>query len=205
MSQYKLTYFNVMGLGEPIRFLLSYGGDEFEDIRVMDRENEWPRIKPTTPFGQLPVLEIDGKPFSQTLPICRYLAKRLNLIGKTDLDSLEIDAVAAALHDLRKQVAMFYREEDPVLREKKREQTVKNVVPFYLDKLEERAKSNGGYFRGGELSYADIFFTAIHDSLANACSIDITEGRPHLRAIRDKVLNIPSIKKWVDKRPKLEF
>lgn len=55
-----------------------------------------------TPFGQLPILEIDGKTYSQTLPICRYLAKQQNLSGKTDLDSLEIDAVAAALHDLRK-------------------------------------------------------------------------------------------------------
>lgn len=43
--QYKLTYFNVMGLGEPIRFLLSYGGNKFEDIRV-DRQNEWPKMKP---------------------------------------------------------------------------------------------------------------------------------------------------------------
>lgn len=55
-----------------------------------------------SPFGQMPILEIDGKPYAQTLPICRYLAKQLNLLGKTDLDALQIDAIAAALHDLRK-------------------------------------------------------------------------------------------------------
>ncbi|XP_011303377.1 glutathione S-transferase [Fopius arisanus] len=205
MPQYRLTYFNVMGLGEPIRFLLSYGGHDFEDIRVDDRVNVWPKMKPSTPFGQLPVLEIDGKMFAQALPICRYLAKPLDLIGKTDLDALQIDAVAAGLHDLRKQVALFYREEDPVLRAKKKEETLKSVVPFYLNKLEELAKNNGGYFHGGQLSYADIFFTAIHDSLANACGIDITEGRPNLKSIIKKVLDIPNIKKWVENRPKLEF
>jgi hypothetical protein len=41
---YKLTYFNVKATGEPIRFLLSYGGIEFEDYRI-ERE-QWPQIKP---------------------------------------------------------------------------------------------------------------------------------------------------------------
>jgi len=41
---YKLTYFNVAALGEPIRFLLSYGGVEFEDHRI-DSE-EWAQLKP---------------------------------------------------------------------------------------------------------------------------------------------------------------
>lgn len=55
-----------------------------------------------TPFGQMPILEFDGKVYSQTLPICRYLARKYNLNGKTDLDDLQIDAIANALHDLRK-------------------------------------------------------------------------------------------------------
>jgi hypothetical protein len=41
---YKLTYFNVKALGEPIRFLLSYGGIEFEDHRI--EKEEWPQLKP---------------------------------------------------------------------------------------------------------------------------------------------------------------
>lgn len=43
--QYKLTYFPVKALGEPIRMLLSYGGIEFEDVRF-ERDN-WPNIKPS--------------------------------------------------------------------------------------------------------------------------------------------------------------
>jgi hypothetical protein len=40
---YKLIYFNSKALGEPIRFLLSYGGIEFEDYRF--QSEEWPQIK----------------------------------------------------------------------------------------------------------------------------------------------------------------
>lgn len=44
---YKLSYFNVMGLGEPIRLLLTYGGIKFVDHRVMDRDAEWKQLKPS--------------------------------------------------------------------------------------------------------------------------------------------------------------
>lgn len=40
---FKLTYFNIRGLAEPIRFLLAYGGIEYEDNRI-ERE-EWPALK----------------------------------------------------------------------------------------------------------------------------------------------------------------
>ena len=40
MTNYKLYYFNVTGLGEPIRYLLHYCGIKFEDIRFKDLD-EW--------------------------------------------------------------------------------------------------------------------------------------------------------------------
>jgi hypothetical protein len=42
--KYKLSYFGVKALGEPIRLLLSYGGIEFEDYRF-ERE-QWLQLKP---------------------------------------------------------------------------------------------------------------------------------------------------------------
>jgi glutathione S-transferase len=34
MPEYKVFYFNVKALGEPLRFLLSYGNLPFEDVRI---------------------------------------------------------------------------------------------------------------------------------------------------------------------------
>lgn len=40
---YKLYYFNVKALAEPIRFLLAYGGLKYEDVRFA--EENWPELK----------------------------------------------------------------------------------------------------------------------------------------------------------------
>lgn len=53
------------------------------------------------PFGQVPVLEVDGKKINQSVAICRYLAKQHNLVGKNDWEALEIDSTVDTINDLR--------------------------------------------------------------------------------------------------------
>lgn len=53
------------------------------------------------PFGQVPVLEVDGKKIAQSVAISRYLAKQYGLAGKDDWESLEIDSTVDTIHDLR--------------------------------------------------------------------------------------------------------
>lgn len=54
-----------------------------------------------TPFGQVPVLEVDGKKVCQSTSISRYLAKKYGLAGKDDWEALEIDVAVDTIHDLR--------------------------------------------------------------------------------------------------------
>lgn len=53
------------------------------------------------PFGQVPVLEVDGKKINQSTAICRWLAKQHGLAGKNDWEALEIDAAVDTIHDIR--------------------------------------------------------------------------------------------------------
>lgn len=43
MPAYKIIYFNVKALAEPMRFLLAYGNIDFEDVRI--EKEDWPAIK----------------------------------------------------------------------------------------------------------------------------------------------------------------
>lgn len=51
---YKLTYFGIKGRAEFIRFIFAQAGQAYIDNRV--ESSDWPAIKSTFPFAQLPVL-----------------------------------------------------------------------------------------------------------------------------------------------------
>ena len=59
------------------------------------------------PFGQMPVLEANGKKYHQSLAITRFLAKKAKLTGQNEWEDLEIDSVVDTVNDLR-QSKLFY-------------------------------------------------------------------------------------------------
>jgi len=199
MSSYKLTYFNVTALAEPIRFLLSYLNIDFEDYRF--ERDQWPAIKPTMPFGKVPVLEIDGKVLNQSTAICRYLAKKAGLAGNDDWESLLIDIAIDNIHDLRQAIASYAYETNEESKAAKYGPLINETIPFYMDKFESIVDKNNGYFVNGKLSWADLFFVAILDYVNYMAKIDLLEGHPKLQALKEQVLAIPQIKTWVEKRP----
>ncbi|KAK6633936.1 hypothetical protein RUM44_004543 [Polyplax serrata] len=197
--KYKLIYFPLTALGEPIRFLLSYGNLDFEDFRF--KREEWPQLKPSMPFGKTPVLEIDGKQTHQSAAICRYLAKQLNLVGKNDWESFCVDMIVDTIGDLRSQMANYYYDQNPETKASKLGPLQKETVPYYLKKLDKTVEENGGYFVGGQLTWADLYFVAISDYMQRMAEIDMFADYPNLQSLKNKVVNIPQIKKWIEKRP----
>ena len=93
MSQptYKLSYFDAKALAETTRFIFAYKNVAYEDNRVP--RDQWPTIKASTPFRQLPTLEIDGKVYAQSGAINRLLAKKYQLAGTTDEEQALVDAI----------------------------------------------------------------------------------------------------------------
>lgn len=117
--KFKLSYFNVKALAEPIRLLFAYGGVDYEDIRVS--QEEWAELKPSKlnllftfflftknvfflkamPMGQMPVLEVDGQRVHQSVSMARYVAKRVGLSGDNDWENLLIDTAVDTVNDFR--------------------------------------------------------------------------------------------------------
>uniref|UniRef100_A0A0M3HPS6 GST C-terminal domain-containing protein n=1 Tax=Ascaris lumbricoides TaxID=6252 RepID=A0A0M3HPS6_ASCLU len=95
IPQYKLIYFNGRGRAETIRLLFAQAQVKYEDVRI--EKDQWPTLKESKlkfyqslsivifcsmfscllcmPFGQLPVLEMDGKRLAQSHAIEKFLAR----------------------------------------------------------------------------------------------------------------------------------
>uniref|UniRef100_A0A1B6KRC4 glutathione transferase n=1 Tax=Graphocephala atropunctata TaxID=36148 RepID=A0A1B6KRC4_9HEMI len=202
-SKIKLTYFPIIGLAEPIRFMLAYLGKDFEDYRVGG--NEWLSMKSSTPWGKVPVLEINGKTVTQNVAICRYLAQEAGLRGKDTWEDLRIDEIVDILGDFRTELAKYHYEQDPEKKESIKGPLFKETVPFYLKKLEALIKENNGYLANGKLSWADLYFGSVSDYLNYMFGSEITDGYPSFKALKEKVYALPQIKAWLDKRPAEDY
>ena len=203
--KYKLIYFNITGIGECIRFLLSYGGLQFEEERIELDIDKFRANKDKYMFGLLPILEVDGKSINQSIAISRYLAKKVGLVGKDDWEDLEIDAIVDTQNDFRLKYTQYFLEKDESLKAKYKDALETEVVPFYVGKFEKIVGENGGYFVGGKLTWADFHFVGILDTWKFGLGKDIIEGHPNLVKLREKVLNLPAIKEWIKTRPKTTF
>ncbi len=52
------------------------------------------------PWGQIPILEFEGKVIAQSITICRYLARKYNFAGSNHWESALCDEYVDALNDL---------------------------------------------------------------------------------------------------------
>jgi len=155
MPKLKLTYFDFHGgRGEPARLALAMGGIPFEDDRVTFAD--WPRRKPETPFGALPLLEVDGKILAQSNAINRYVGKLANLYPTDPWQAALCDETMEAVEDIINKIAatMFLPDEQ---KKSERKVLADGPIPFYLTALERRLEQHGGrYFAGDRLSVADL-------------------------------------------------
>lgn len=155
MPNYKLSYFDFHGgRGEPVRIAFSIGGIPFEDDRVPFAE--WRARKPGTPFGSLPVLEIDGKTLAQSNAISRYAGKLAGLYPSDPWEAALCDEAMDAVEDVITEIAatMVLPEEEKKAR---RQALAAGPIPFYLARLQQKLEANGGkYFAGDSLTVADL-------------------------------------------------
>ena len=166
-TEYKLIYFNARGKAEGIRFILAAGDQKYEDFRF-ERE-QWPNLKPSMPFGQAPVLELkDGDEtthIAQSSAIARYLANKLGLAGKSELEKARADMVVDQLNDLFTQYsqAMYY-ETDEVRKKEKIEKLYAETFPSNFEMLERLIKKQSTeFFASNEITWADLIFAAALD------------------------------------------
>ncbi|MEJ2417378.1 MAG: glutathione S-transferase family protein [Exilibacterium sp.] len=199
MAALKLIYFDIPGgRAEPARLAFKLGSIEFEDFRFPF--SDFPEIRKKTPLNQVPVLEVDGKAVTQSNGICRYAARLANLYPEDVYTALLCDEIMEATEDVtHKLVATFGLEGDALLTA--RNELVTGPIIRLLRWAESKLSDGGGeFFIENRLTIADLKIVVWVNSLCQG-NLDhiptslVQDTAPKLMEHRERILNIPEIKK----------
>ncbi len=157
----KLVYFDFdFWRVDILRLCLAYSNIPYIYERI-PRE-EWANKKKDFPFGQLPVMILNGKKFAHTHSIAKFCAIKANLYGKNEIESLVIDQVIDWANEITIKIApsirAAMRENNPEKSKKLRKLFIKNdllVWYSYLEELFNNFSSKKKFFTD-RLTIADI-------------------------------------------------
>lgn len=155
MTHYRLSYFDIDGgRAEPIRIALHAAGVTFEDHRLSFQE--FGETRKGLRFTCVPVLEIDGKPVTQSNALTRYAGKLAGLYPDDPIQALYCDEAMGAVEDVTFHVGSTMRLQGEELLAA-RTKLVEGWLPIYLRGLGDLLERGGGeYFADGRLTVADI-------------------------------------------------
>jgi glutathione S-transferase len=202
MPHYKLTYFNTMGRAEAIRLLFAQAEIPYDDVRI--EKEQWPDLKPKTPFGQLPILEEDGKILSQSQAIATYLAKKFGLNGADDWEAAKIQELYGLFNDFEIHLNPWFAETDTDKKKAILDKLVTEKIPPLLDLYQKFLEQNGGeFYVGKKLTQIDIFNMCVFGFIKHVLTPPETFSKyPQLDQFYERIANLPNIKKWIETRPK---
>mmetsp|Transcript_34286 Transcript_34286/g.98653 ORF Transcript_34286/g.98653 Transcript_34286/m.98653 type:complete len:236 (+) Transcript_34286:42-749(+) len=213
----KLTYFNVKGRAELTRLVFAAGDVDYEDERVSRDEMKRRKEAGELPFGQFPVLSVDGQLFAQSYSIAKYAAKLAGLMPADPLAALAVESIVDSTDDVRsKFVPIRYMPISAEERLGKYADFFGSTLPPWLERFEKLldASGQGGFFVGGALTLADIAVFNMCDYLTHpSCEVQAASSThaelgatclspyPRLTSHMATVAAVPRIAAWLAKRP----
>uniref|UniRef100_A0A914DX73 glutathione transferase n=1 Tax=Acrobeloides nanus TaxID=290746 RepID=A0A914DX73_9BILA len=186
--------------------ILHYAKQEFEDHRVS--HEEWPTFKTKTPFGQMPVLEVDGKQLAQSFAVFRYLGRKFHLAGKDDWESAQLDSIADFQKDFNSATGQFFSVNAgfaPGDKDKVYKEVYLPAAEKHFPVLEKLLKESGsGFFGKSGPSWVD-FFIAERVTTEKGFAPEFFKKHPEILAHADRVHNLPQLKDYIKTRKQSPF
>jgi glutathione S-transferase len=201
MSKAKLTYFDApVSRGEECRLALHVAGIDFDDVRL-DRA-AWEALKPQTPYGGLPVLELPGHPpLAHSNAILVLIGRRHGLHPADDFEAARHEGMMQHVEDLRAVVGPTIRMGDA---EKKaaREAIVAGFLPAWAKAAEKNIQSEP-FFGGAKLHVVDLkLHMAVRWFIGGKVDhipATIFSACPKLLRVHDAVRDHSGVKSWYAK------
>jgi glutathione S-transferase len=191
-----------MGRGEAIRLAFYLAGLPLKEIRVPFEQ--WEVYKGKTPFGRIPVLNVDDSlVYTQSNSILRYAGKLTGLYPTNDLEALRVDQIMDSVEDAQITLMKFRKEQDP---EKKKQLGLKQAAPdsslsLWFKATEKILEDTGcNPYVTGTLTIADLKLATFIHRLKNLPPLPITiaDSYKHCMAIYTAIMSHPKIKEWYD-------
>ncbi len=205
MPAYKVFYYNAKGRAEPIRFIFAQARVAYEDKRLKWHGKDWAELKPTTQYGTLPLLEVDGKQLAGSGPIARFLAERFGLAGSNDFENADIAGIDDVIYDLAQLVINVYFEKAETRKADLKKALLETHLPRYLGVLEKRASASPeGWLWGTKLTWPDFHFYVVLAGLPGYLEQqvpDVLKSYPALTKLMTSVETLPNIAMWIKERP----
>ena len=180
-----LTYFDFpFWRAEVSRIALHIGGIAFDDRRPTREAFRAMKVSGELPYGQLPVLEVDGVTIAQTGAIARFCGKLSGLYPTSDhVAAARIDELVEAANEVTLAVSPTMRERDPERRASMRAALATEVFPQWLERVSRRV-DEGPFLVGDALSIADLAIWRLLDWLTcgmlDGIPRDLLEPYPRL-------------------------
>ena len=194
---------------EMSRMALFIGGIEFEDLRPSREEIATMRNKGIFPFGQFPVLQVDGKTIAQTGAIARYCGKLSGLYPtNNDFYAAKVDEVIDLSTDITAKIRPALIEKDTEKKSEMRRELTENVLPQWLGFMETLLEKNGktGYFVNDSLTVADLAAWRlcgwISGGVIDGIPETILDGFPLLNSHQNHISKLPKVAEWLGEKHK---
>ncbi|XP_067933705.1 glutathione S-transferase 1-like isoform X2 [Watersipora subatra] len=196
VGQMKLTYFDIKGRAEVVRLLFKLAGRDFIDCRLT--MEEWAAFKPSTPKGQLPVLEVDGKMICESNTITRYVARELNLYGSSNWEAAVVDMIVDSCSGIFEQAVHVYFAKT----EEEKAEAVKKATKVLqsTEKLTAKLKK-GKFILGDEASLAETTLYSVIEVLQELLKDLKMDEYPTISELIKNYTEIPAVADWLKTRP----
>ena len=190
---------------EVCRLALHLGKVPFEDVRMKTPE-ERAAFKESgkAPFGQVPIMEVDGKVIAQTGAIARYCGKQGGFYPRDDdFAAAKIDEIIDTATDITVAVGRTFRMEGKE-KEEARKELATVTLPKYLSALEKIMSENGstGFYVGSKMTIADIamwrLFGWLTGGIVDGLPTTLLDSTPQVLTNFKTTDQHPEIKQWME-------
>ena len=199
-----LIYFDVRARAECARMTLAYGGIQynFTDTQgYFGCDFMTAKTSGKLPWGQLPLLAVDGQLVSQSGSINRYVASLVtkpDFIPKNPVKAALADALHETAQDLFRIMPIVNLWTEAKWKEEKEEYFTK-TLPTKLPALVKMLGTQK-YFCGDAPTYADFALYTIMD-LVRLVEPGVVSQHANITAWMARVEQLPGVKEYLESRP----